>query len=72
MKTFSTLALVISFGILSCINNKTDTNVKDDIKTGDHPSIDSTLKTQQQTTFVISDNIKNLMLMTIQYRMQCL
>lgn len=58
MKTFSTLALVISFGILSCINNKTDTNVKDDIKTGDHPSIYSTLKTQQQTTFVISDNIK--------------
>jgi hypothetical protein len=58
MTTLQTLTIAISFGLLSCNNNRTETTVKNENVKVDSSTIDSTLKPQQQTTIVISDTIK--------------
>lgn len=58
MTTLQTLTIVISFGLLSCCNNRTETTLKNENVTVESSSNDSVLKPKQQTNIIISDTIK--------------
>ena len=60
MTTLQTLTIIISFGLISCNNNRTDTTIKNENVKVDTISIDTTLKSKQKTPVVISDTIKRL------------
>jgi hypothetical protein len=56
MTTLQTLTITISFGLLSCNNNSTETSIEN--VRADTVSIDTTLKYKQKAPVVISDTIK--------------
>lgn len=56
MRTLQILIITILFGFLSCNNNKTETTVKNEKVKADTVKRDTSLKTEQQTAFAISDN----------------
>ena len=58
MTTLKTLTIVISFGLLSCNNNRTKTTVKSENVKTDSVSIDPAIKSEQQSVVGISDTIK--------------
>ena len=58
MTILQTLTITISFGLLSCNNNRTETTIKKENVKADAVSIDTTLRSKQKTPFVISDTIK--------------
>jgi hypothetical protein len=57
MTPLKILTIIISFGLLSCNNNRTVTTIKNEKVNVGTDSIDKTLKSEQQTV-VISDTIK--------------
>jgi hypothetical protein len=59
MSALQALTITVSLGLLSC-NNRTETTVKSENAEVNSISIDTTLKPEKQTTAVISDTIKRL------------
>ncbi|MGB6093697.1 MAG: hypothetical protein WBF83_08050 [Moheibacter sp.] len=58
MTTLQTLTILISFGLLSCNNNRTETTVKSENVKADSVLMDTAIKSQQQSAFGISDTIE--------------
>lgn len=60
MTILQTLTILISFGLLSCNNNKTTTTIKNENMKVDSVTSDTILKPKQKNNVVISDTIKRL------------
>ena len=61
MTTLQTLIIAISFGLLSCNTNRDKTIVKNESVNNDSVSIDTAMKSEQQSTLGASDTIKRFL-----------